>query len=347
MRELVSIVSLLLCVSPEPAAVQGRALDAESPRTTAASGDEGASGRADAEEPDDADSDVERARRGKKRRFHYSVTHTRRTSGSERVVMGGDVVVEAGEVVDEAVAVGGSVLVRGRVEGDAVAVGGSVHVEDGGVVEGEIVAVGGEVIVEPGGQALGDRVNVGGAVGGLVRSIVGMGTSHGPMFGAVFGVLATLVRAVALLVVGLLLLAFVPERVERVRSYLHERTGHAALGGLGILLGIVPLCALLLVTIVGIPLIPLVGLIVSAMLALGLTALCVGLGQRLPGGQSGRSVLRAFLLGLLLIALVDFIPFVGTPVVAVAAFIAAGAVLLSRFGAQAPPSPPALPATAS
>ncbi len=81
----------------------------------------------------------------------------------EIVRMGQDVVIEAGETVEEVVVIGGDLEVRGQVEGDAVAVGGSVMLGPGAMVGGDAVSVGGSLDIDPGAIVEGDEVEVGGA----------------------------------------------------------------------------------------------------------------------------------------------------------------------------------------
>lgn len=57
------------------------------------------------------------------------------------VMWGQDVIVRAGESIDEAVSLGANVIVYGKVDGDAVAVMGEVHIEPGGSVDGDVVSV--------------------------------------------------------------------------------------------------------------------------------------------------------------------------------------------------------------
>jgi hypothetical protein len=262
----------------------------------------------------------------------------------ERTNFGGDVVVKAGEVLEgDAVAVGGSVIVEAGavVEGDAVASGGSVRLEAGAVVEGDAVAVGGEVVLDPGAVVEGDQVSIGGGLGGVVKSLVNIGVNEELGVHSIFlSVLWTLLRALTLLVIGVLLLTFVPENVGRVRGFLDGKPGHAALAGLAVLLGFVPLCILLAVTIIGIPLIPVAALVLAAMLVMGLTAFATWLGYRIPIFAGRKSAVGALLIGLVVITLVDLIPIVGTTLVTLVGFFAGGAVLLSRFGRLAPPASP-------
>jgi hypothetical protein len=89
---------------------------------------------------------------------------------------------------------------------------------------------------------------------------------------------------------------------------------------------------LLCISIVGIPLVPVVLVAVAALLAMGITAAATWLGDRLPVLQDRKSPFVALLLGVAVLMLVTLIPFVGSLVVVVLAFAAGGAALFSRFG---------------
>jgi hypothetical protein len=269
----------------------------------------------------------------------------------DRMSMGGPVLVDADEEVFDAIAMGGPLTVRGKVRGDAVALGGSVTIEPGAIVDGEVVALGGGVRVAAGARIVGDvtaiggtvdidpdatvegqQLRVGGSLGGLisglVRSVVDVSDASPFALHALWGV----VRAVALVVVALLVLAFLPERVERVRGFLTARPGASALGGLAIAAGFVPVIVLLCISIVGIPLVPVVLVAVAALLAMGITAAATWLGDRLPMLEDRKSPFVALLLGVAVLTLVNLVPIVGGLVVIVLAFAAGGAALFSRFG---------------
>lgn len=83
----------------------------------------------------------------------------------DRVAQDADLVIAAGDDVESAVALRGSVVVQrgGRVK-KAVAAGGSVRVEAGAVVSKEAVAISGDVAVEKGGRIDGEAVSLGGRV---------------------------------------------------------------------------------------------------------------------------------------------------------------------------------------
>jgi hypothetical protein len=269
----------------------------------------------------------------------------------DRMSMGGPVLVDADEEVFDAIALGGPLTVRGKVRGDAIALGGSVTLEPAAIVDGDVVALGGPVHVAAGATVFGDvtavggsvdidpdatvegqQVRVGGTLGGLISGLVRSMADAREV--SPFGLRALwhVLHAVVLVVVALLVLAFLPERVERVRGFLTTRPGASALGGLAIAVGFVPIIVLLCISIVGIPLVPVVLVAVAALLAMGITAAATWLGDRLPLLEGRKSPFVALLLGVAVLTLVDLIPIVGGLVVIVLAFAAAGAALFSRFG---------------
>jgi len=80
-----------------------------------------------------------------------------------------------------------------------------------------------------------------------------------------FGFASRMTRAVLLYVIALLIAFAFPGVFSRVKTYLVDRPGLSALGGLAIVLGFAPLCVLLAVTVIGIPLIPVAVLLFNSL----------------------------------------------------------------------------------
>jgi hypothetical protein len=90
---------------------------------------------------------------------HDNVECSIDASGKDRVAKGHDVVVNAGELVEDAVAVDGNVVVRkGAHVKSALALHGSVTVEAGAQVEDSVVAIGGKVKVDPSAHVAGSSI---------------------------------------------------------------------------------------------------------------------------------------------------------------------------------------------
>jgi hypothetical protein len=151
---------------------------------------------------------------------------------------------------------------------------------------------------------------------------------------SVAGILALLLRSAFLFVVALLFVWLMPSRINRVRDYLTERPIYSMLGGVLLLVGLVPTILLLAVSIIGIPLIPLAILAFMALIIMGLSAMLTWLGYKTPLFRNKKGPVGAMLLGLLAFALISLIPVAGAIFLTLAAFVAAGAALLSRFGGR-------------
>ena len=242
------------------------------------------------------------------------------------MVVGNSLRIEAGEVVPKAVAVGGSVTVLGHVLGDAVAVGGSVNLRPGAQVDGDAVAIGGVVTVDDGARLDGNNVSLGGRPIAWIASALTPFGSSVRLFGRGWA------RAILLFVLVLLIALAFPERVARVRTFLGSRPGVSSLGGIALLLGFIPLCILMAVTIIGIPLIPVAVMLLIALFLFGVTVFAMWLGEKIPLLAENKTPLKAVALGAPVLALVALIPWVGTSLVVLAAIVSAGATLLSRFG---------------
>lgn len=253
----------------------------------------------------------------------------RRGERGDRVVIGHSLRIEAGEVVTKAVAVGGSVTVLGHVLGDAVAVGGSVTIRPGARVDGDAVAIGGTVTMDEGARLDGDNVSLGG------RPLAWIVGALAPFGATAFLVSFAWTRAVLLFVMVVLITLAFPERVARVRAFLTSRPGVSSLGGVALLLGFVPLCILLAVTIIGIPLIPVAVMLLVALFLFGATVSALWLGERIPLLGENKTPLKAVALGGLGLVIIGLVPWIGTPIIVLAAVVSAGATLLSRFGQRA------------
>jgi hypothetical protein len=255
-----------------------------------------------------------------------------RHRGAERVVVGQSLSVGADEVVDKAVAVGGSVTIAGHVRRDAVAVGGSVTLQPGARVGGDAVAIGGAVSVEEGALLEGDNVSLGGTIPTMIGSVTRWAVGSRPHVRSIFGFASRLTRTVLLLAIALLITLAFPGQVARVRAFLVSRPWLSSLGGIAVFAGFLPLCVLLAVTIIGIPLIPVAVMLLVALLLFGFTVSAGWLGEKLPFFRENKTPLRAVAVGGVVLVIVGLIPWIGTLVLVFAALVSAGATLLSRLG---------------
>jgi len=252
-------------------------------------------------------------------------------------VMHGDLTVPQGKVVQgDVVCVGGSIELEpgSVVQGDAVAVGGSVTVNEGALVMGQAVAVLGKVDVARGAQVMGEHVQVGlGRIFGGGSHKRGRLTSLGP-----FGLFPTVALFALVYLLGLVVLRMWPERIRNVGYALFENPVRSFAVGFLCWLLLLPLVVLLAISIVGIPLIPLLPIIIFLSIVIGLSSFAMRIGESLPAGPGQRFVPPAALgMGMAVLLLLAFVPWLGVSLLALLQFFALGASVSSRFGRALPP----------
>ena len=242
------------------------------------------------------------------------------------------------------------------VQGDVVAIGGSVDVA--GTVNRNAVAVGGDVNILPGGKVLGDATAVGGKVTKL-GSLSGSETSIGPRVHwksttreervdksgktTIIEKEETpaenwgwkLLRALGMIALVTLIAALFPKATDRV-AFAAERAPLASfLWGIGVLIAIVPVAFLLIVSLIGIALIPFELLLVCAAALFGYVAMSVLVGRRLMVGFGGKAPwIAAPLLGAFLIQLIGLVPVLGWFVKLGLILFGLGAIVLTPFGSR-------------
>lgn len=275
-----------------------------------------------------------RVRRGELRGL---VRGGKRSSRDVVRVFQGDVTIKQGEIVQgDVVCVGGSVELEpgSVVQGDAVAVGGSITVDQGALVLGQAVSVLGEVDVARGAQVMGEHVQVGlGRIFGGSRRHRFL-TALGP-----FGLFPTIALFALIYLVGLLVLRMWPERVRNVGLAMFESPVRSFVVGFLCWLLLLPLVILLAISIVGIPLIPLLPIIVFLSIVVGLSSFALRIGESLPAGPGQRFVPPAALgMGMAVLLLTSFVPWLGISILALLQFFALGASVGSRFGRALPPA---------
>jgi hypothetical protein len=259
----------------------------------------------------------------------------KRSEGSDRQTVGtGNVTVEEDQEVDDAVAYGGSLLIKGRVRNDAVAFGGNVQLGPHAVVGGDAVAFGGNVEREPGAKVRGQTLSFGGKSGGL--SAVGASekkTRSDRHSGS--GIFWLLIQFAIYFALGFVFIMFAPRPMKQLESEIRRDPLRCALTGLLGALAIAGLAVLLTITVIGIPF-TLVLIVVTAVgIAMGYSAVASEVGTRLPVLRANRKTQAAVLaLGILVLLVLQLIPVLGKLVLAAVTFVALGATIRTRFGTR-------------
>jgi len=257
----------------------------------------------------------------------------------ERVAIGTSSVVKAGERVPELVVIKGNGDVFGEVEGDAVVMAGDLVIHPGGRVRGDGVVMGGKLTLMDGGRIDGERVELerGKFVDHLLngRQVVETDTSEDNSSSFGDRVRSRLIIYLLLVAGGLMSLTFIPDRVQGIAQSLEQRTTSAGVIGALALIAVLPVTLMLVLTLIGILLVPFVYGGVLLIGVVGVTALAQVLGQRIPYGRSApKTPGGALLWGMALFMLATLVPYLGVLIAFIGTLVGLGAVILSRFGDQ-------------
>lgn len=252
----------------------------------------------------------------------------------------GDVVINSDEMLDgDAVAIMGDVVVNGKVSGNAMAVMGDVVVN--GTVEGDATAVGGRVMIGEKGRVLGRTAQVGIAsgIGEIFRHPGERGFYwHPGVIGNPFKprtAIFNFLRLLGILALGVLSIALFPNNLRTAVESVDRETGSKFLKGFLLML-LSPVVALLCgLTLIGIPLIPIVIIFVVAVGFFGYLAISVFLGKKLNNHlRLNTNLFMEYLLGALVLWLVQLVPFVGGIVSLVVFILSLGITFDTRFGTK-------------
>lgn len=242
---------------------------------------------------------------------------------------------------------GGSVLLDGAVDG-ALYVGAGEVVLDG-VVGGDVRVEAERLTLGPNARLGGDlRFRTEGGVADIDAAAQVAGATEalapredtGPGAGLIFAVL----RILAFLVTGTVLVALFPGALRELESRLGERVG-ASLGFGALAVLAVPLAVVLVaVTLVGLPVAAIAAVLFGVLLYLAPVVPAVWLGDALLGDHepSVRSeALKRFLVGGPIVAIAMLVPFAGFLVRLVVVALGVGAVALTLFASN--PKPETIP----
>ena len=269
------------------------------------------------------------------------------------VVYGGNLIVR-GHVEKDAVAFGGNLDIYGHVEGDASAFNGNVILHPGAAVEGDVSAIGGNVIREDGAQVEGSIEsfgggNVGRVVAGQVKDTLKRefrradpGDEEDEDHGG-SGLPGFLIRFAALFGLGFLGQLFMPTRMKELSAELKAQPIKSGLVGFLGAVALFPISAVLMITVIGIPVAIALWLVAALATVLGFTAVASEIGLRVPVLRGRKTQAVVLAVGLLILLGLGAIPVLGWLVLLPAILMGFGAAILSRFGNRLRGIPEPLP----
>ena len=244
--------------------------------------------------------------------------------------MGTDVTVPAGEVISDAVAIGGDVTIlnEGQVTNDAVAIGGDLMLKPNSRVRGDAVAIGGQIFKEEGARVDGSEVAMFSNAKVLFDRFGLLGTLY--LINALF----SLISLIVIFIFGVFLLLLLPGHIHSITATMHQHPFKSGMWGLGGIVAITLFVALFAGSVFGFLLIPIVNLAFAVAGLLGAIATGLWIGKKILPRRELPFI--PFLLGMVILAVISLIPLAGGLMILMLNLFGFGAVLLSRVGTVQP-----------
>lgn len=248
------------------------------------------------------------------------------------VRFGGDVTIAEEQMVHNATAIAGSVIVlnNGQVRGDAVAIGGDVILKTGARVNGDATAIGGDIFREDNVTIGGDAVAVLSGDRGLMLRMRQWGLSGLLIRAYWVSAAAHTMIVLTLTAIGVLLVFLIPHFLQSVVSTLNQAPLKSGVWGLGSVVALILLSALISGSLLGLVLLPIANLAIFVAGLLGSIGIALWLGQRtLP--VAGRPLWQSLVIGMLILGVIGLIPILGGLFFLVANLFGLGGILVSQF----------------
>ena len=259
---------------------------------------------------------------------------------SKVVAIGGDITV-SGRVSADVVALGGDITVSGEVESNVVAIGGNLILKSSARIAKDAVCIGGKLRKEEGAQVAGDEVNINPFKFPCLRKAalcpLGIG-GLGGLLGLLgwFKIFSLVTKFLAELVLSVLLVAFLPRPLSVIRDSLKKSWWKTLLLGILVLVCAFPLMALVGITIVGLPLIPVIAVVLAVAGLLGRVSIFFLIGEKLGRAFNPKfsSSMLAVIMGVIALNLVELVPVLGPIIYALVLTFGLGAAFITRFGTR-------------
>lgn len=242
-------------------------------------------------------------------------------------------IVEDGVIVEDAVVVFGDLSVRGNVRGSAIVIGGNLNVGSNGGVRGDTVVIFGKINKEPGAELLGKTIEM--TFGKLwTGNASNIGKCTLPFLGILTIGIVSFFILVGFLAIFLLIVVLFTDRVGKTSYSIELHPWKAIYHGLIIAVLVVPVTIFLIISIIGIPIVPLLFILLSAATLFGYTAVCQLIGLKFFKAikKPGKPMVLEVIIGFIILGAIAFIPFVGCLVKCVAWLAGLGSAISTKFG---------------
>ena len=247
------------------------------------------------------------------------------------IKIGGDVTEEAQQKVNNVVVVGGQITVNGLVEGNVIAAVGSIVLTNKAVVRGNVVCVGGVVAKGNGSQVYGDIAEINSSnISSAIASFLSGDWEGWPL---ILNFIYLCFFAV-IFIIALLMAFLIPRPLITIANMIQNNKTKSFFWGFFATLTIPPFFFLLIISIIGIALIPLIfaALLLSFVLVfIGVSALIGNFILTKIFRKHKKSLVQETILGLILLWSIGWLPYIGWVVKVITITFGLGGVLLSLF----------------
>ncbi len=247
------------------------------------------------------------------------------------IKIGGDVTIGAQQKVNNVVVVGGQITVNGLVENNVIAAFGSIVLTNKAVVRGNVICIGGVVAKGNGSQVYGDITEINSSnISGAIASVLSGDWEGWPLiinfiylcfFAAVF-------------IIALLMAILIPRPLIAIANMIQNNKTKSFFWGFFATLTIPPFFFLLIISIIGITLIPLIFAALLLAFVLGFIGVSALIGDFILTKifrKHKKSLVQETILGLILLWSIGWLPYIGWIVKVIAITFGLGGVLLSLF----------------
>lgn len=247
------------------------------------------------------------------------------------IKIGGDVTIEPQQKINNVVVVGGQITVNGLVENNVIAAVGSIVLTNKAVVRGNVVCIGGVIAKGNGSQVYGDITEINSSnISGAIASVLSGDWEGWPL---IINFIYLCFFAV-IFIIALLMAILIPRPLIAIANMIQNNKTKSFFWGFFATLMIPPFFFLLIISIIGITLIPLIfaALLLAFMLGfISVSALTGNFILTKIFRKREKALVQETIVGLILLWSIGWLPYIGWMVKVIAVTFGLGGVLLILF----------------
>ena len=263
----------------------------------------------------------------------FIVLLTATTADAKSIIrIGRDATIAENQIIKNIVILGGQITVSGLVENNVIALGGSIVLTGKSVVRGNVLCLGGVVVRGSGSQVFGKITEINSS--NITATLRSFFLGEDDAWSAVLNIIFLFFQGI-IFVLAMLLAFLSPNSLTTLKNSIQNNKMKSFLWGLLITASITPFFILLVISVIGIYLIPLLFIALVAAFMLGYIAAANLLGDYVLSGMFSshkKSPVKETVSGLILLLALGWLPYVGWLIKIIALTIGFGGVLLLMFG---------------